>query len=42
MIILFGFGMFTSYYASYKVIDRYMIEPYYDEEGNARPAEATE
>lgn len=42
LIILFGFGMFTSYYASYKVIDRYMIEPYYDEEGNARPAKATE
>lgn len=34
LIILFGLGMFMSYFASYKVIKRYMIDPYYDENGN--------
>ena len=34
LVIYFGAALFMSYYASYKVIDRYMIEPYYDADGN--------
>lgn len=34
LVILFGLGMFMGYYASYKVIKKYMIDPYYDAEGN--------
>jgi hypothetical protein len=33
-VILFGIGLFMGYYASYKVIKKYMIDPYYDENGN--------
>ena len=31
VVFYFGFAMFTSYYASYKVVKKYMIDPYYDE-----------
>ncbi|MBP3320872.1 MAG: DUF624 domain-containing protein [Clostridia bacterium] len=34
LVILFGLGLFMGYYASYKVIKKYMIDPYYDEHGN--------
>ena len=34
LVILFGVGLFMGYYASYKVIKKYMIDPYYDENGN--------
>ncbi|MBQ8398548.1 MAG: hypothetical protein IJX08_01135 [Clostridia bacterium] len=37
LVILFGIGLFMGYYASYKVIHKYMIEPYYDENGNPLP-----
>lgn len=33
-VILFGIGLFMGYYAAYKVIKKYMIDPYYDENGN--------
>lgn len=31
-----AFSLFTSTYAAYPIIKRYMIDPYYDEEGNPR------
>ncbi|MBQ9467488.1 MAG: YesL family protein [Clostridia bacterium] len=34
IILYFGVAMFMSYYAAYKVVDKNMIEPYYDEDGN--------
>ena len=34
LVIYFGVALFMSYYASYKIIHKYMIEPYYDEQGN--------
>lgn len=40
-VILFGLALFMSYYAAYKVIRKYMIDPYYDEEGNLLPVEET-
>lgn len=38
-VILFGIGLFMGYYAAYKVIKKYMIDPYYDEHGNPLPVE---
>lgn len=38
---LMGFMLFTTVYAAYPVLNKYMIEPYYDEYGNPR-TEASE
>lgn len=37
-----GFAQFTTVYAAYPVVDKYMIAPYYDEYGNPRSEENTE
>lgn len=37
LVLYFGIAMFMSYYAAYKVVDRYMIAPYYDEDGRPLP-----
>lgn len=42
LVILFGIGLFMGYYASYKVIKKYMIDPYYDENGNPIASEPEE
>ncbi len=34
LVILFGLSMYMSYFASYKVIKKYMIDPYYDKDGS--------
>lgn len=34
LVILFGLMLYMGVYAAYKVIKIYMIDPYYDEEGN--------
>ena len=34
-----AFALFTSTYAAYPIIKKYMIDPYYDEEGNPRSTE---
>ena len=33
---LLGFSLFTTVYAAYPVLDKYMIAPYYDEYGEPR------
>jgi hypothetical protein len=33
-----AFALFTSTYAAYPIIKKYMIDPYYDEDGNPRAA----
>lgn len=35
-IFTVAFGMFICYYCSYPVVKKYMIDPYYDEEGNPK------
>lgn len=35
-----GFALFTSTYAAYPVIKKYMIDPYYDEYGNPKASDA--
>ena len=40
LVILFALGLFMGYYAAYKVIKKYMIDPYYDENGNPIDPEA--
>ena len=41
LVYFAAFALFTSTYAAYPVIKKYMIDPYYDEEGNPLPAEET-
>ena len=36
LFYFFGFALFTTVYAAYPVIDKYMIKPYYDEYGNKK------
>ena len=41
LVYFAAFALFTTTYAAYPVIKKYMIDPYYDENGNPRSAEAT-
>ena len=36
---LLGFAQYTIVYAAYPTVNKYMIEPYYDEYGNPRSEE---
>ena len=36
LVYFAAFALFTTTYAAYPVIKKYMIDPYYDEEGNPR------
>ena len=40
LVYFAAFALFTSTYAAYPIIKKYMIDPYYDENGNPRPTEA--
>ena len=42
IVILCGLSLYIGYYASYKVIRKYMIDPYYDEDGNPLPEKKKE
>lgn len=42
LVYFAAFALFTTTYAAYPVIKKYMIDPYYDEEGNPRSPENTE
>ena len=37
LVILFGLALYMGVYAAYKVIKQYMIDPYYDENGDPLP-----
>ena len=42
LVYFAAFALFTSTYAAYPVIKKYMIDPYYDENGNPRSSEKEE
>ena len=42
LVYFAAFALFTSTYAAYPIIKKYMIDPYYDENGNPRTEQAAE
>ena len=40
LVYFAAFALFTTTYAAYPIIKKYMIDPYYDEEGNPLVAES--
>ena len=40
LVYFAAFALFTTTYAAYPIIKKYMIDPYYDENGNPRVAES--
>ena len=40
LFYLFGLCSYTTVYAAYPILNKYMIEPYYDEYGNLRESES--
>ena len=39
LVYFAAFALFTTTYAAYPIIKKYMIDPYYDEDGNPRAVE---
>ena len=42
LVYFAAFALFTSTYAAYPIIKKYMIDPYYDENGNPRSEASSE